>query len=87
MLGKSCFEYFHPEEVPFAKDVHEKGIRMDKAAALYYARIMSKDGEWIGCECVFTIVHDVLVACTSIYKADDSKSQSECGGHLFADTC
>ncbi|KAI1767224.1 hypothetical protein GGR53DRAFT_518485 [Hypoxylon sp. FL1150] len=66
--GKSCFDYFHPEEVPFARSVHSRGVLLDKAAVLHYARIMSRDGQWISCECCFTIVHDVLVACTSIYR-------------------
>ncbi|KAI0890317.1 uncharacterized protein GGS22DRAFT_11857 [Annulohypoxylon maeteangense] len=66
--GKSCFEFFHPEEVPFARSVHSRGVLLDKAAVLHYARIMSRDGRWISCECCFTIVHDVLVACTSIYR-------------------
>jgi hypothetical protein len=43
---------------------------MDKAAVLNYARIKNRDGLWIGCECVFTIVYEVLVACTSIYRGD-----------------
>ncbi|KAI1465895.1 uncharacterized protein F4812DRAFT_438049 [Daldinia caldariorum] len=29
---------------------------------------MSSNGQWVSCECCFTIVHDVLVACTSIYR-------------------
>ncbi|KAI1448171.1 hypothetical protein F5Y02DRAFT_336881 [Annulohypoxylon stygium] len=66
--GKSCFEFFHPEEVPFARSVHSRGVLLDKAAVLHYARIMSRDGQWTSCECCFTIVHDVLVACTSIYR-------------------
>ncbi|KAI1100108.1 hypothetical protein F4804DRAFT_56292 [Jackrogersella minutella] len=66
--GKSCFDYFHPEEVPFARSVHSRGVLLDKAAVLHYARIMSRDGQWVSCECCFTIVHDVLVACTSIYR-------------------
>lgn len=66
--GKSCFDYFHPEEVPFARTIHSRGVRLDKAAVLHYARILSRDGRWIGCECCFTVVHDVLVACVSIYN-------------------
>lgn len=45
---------------------------MDKAASLHYASIKDKNGEWISCECVFTVVHDVLVACTSIYKRNQN---------------
>ncbi|KAI0409639.1 hypothetical protein F4802DRAFT_154250 [Xylaria palmicola] len=65
--GKSCFGYFHPDEVPFARSVHNRGVLLDKAAVLHYARVLSKDGRWVKCECFFTVVHDILVACTSIY--------------------
>ncbi|KAH7137112.1 hypothetical protein B0J13DRAFT_70679 [Dactylonectria estremocensis] len=68
VLGRSSFDYFHPDEVPFARSVHSRGILLDKAAVLHYARIISRDGHWISCECCFTIVHDVIVACTSIYR-------------------
>ena len=74
--GRSCFDYFHPDEVPFARSVHSRGILLDKAAVLHYARIRARDGQWISCECCFTIVHDVLVACTSIYRRGE-KSESE----------
>ncbi|KAL2147828.1 hypothetical protein VTI28DRAFT_5600 [Corynascus sepedonium] len=65
--GKSAFEYFHPEEVPFARSIHSRGVLLDKAAVLHYARILAKNGQWVSCECCFTVVHNVLVASTSIY--------------------
>ena len=68
VIGKSCWEYFHPDEIPFAQAIHGRSIQMDKAANLNYCRVKRKNGQWIGCECVFTVVHDVLVASTSIYK-------------------
>jgi PAS domain-containing protein len=74
--GKSCWEYFHPDEIPFARAVHGRGIDLDKAASLNYCQIKHKDGSWVGCECVFTVVYDVLVACTSIYRRGP-RSQSE----------
>lgn len=73
--GKSCWEYFHPDELPFAKAIHGRGLDLQKAAALNYCRIKHKDGTWKACECVFTVVYDVLVASTAIYKCG-SKSQS-----------
>jgi len=66
--GKSCWEYFHPDEIPFARAIHGRGLDLEKAAALNYCRIKHRDGRWIGCECVFTVVYDVLVASTSIYQ-------------------
>ena len=77
VIGKSCWEYFHPDEIPFARAVHGRGVQLDKAAVLNYCQIKNKDGLWVGCECVFTIVYDVLVASTSVYRYG-SKSQSMC---------
>ncbi|KAK2067714.1 hypothetical protein P8C59_001427 [Phyllachora maydis] len=65
--GRSCWDYFHPDEVPFARSVHSRGVLLDKAAVLHYARIRGKDGSWVNCECCFTVVYDVLVACISRY--------------------
>ncbi|KAI5926722.1 hypothetical protein F4810DRAFT_482628 [Camillea tinctor] len=75
VLGKTCFDYFHPEEVPFARSVHSRGILLDKAAVLHYARILSRDGRWVSCECCFTVVHDVLVASTSIYRRGEKSER------------
>lgn len=74
--GKSCWEYFHPDEIPFARAIHGRGLDLEKAAALNYCRIRHKSGKWIGCECVFTVVYDVLVASTAIYKVGE-KAQSK----------
>lgn len=68
VIGRSCWEYFHPDEIPFARAIHGRGVQLDKAAVLNYCQIKDRDGRWVGCECVFTIVHDVLVGCTSVYR-------------------
>ncbi|KAL2021929.1 hypothetical protein VTK56DRAFT_6348 [Thermocarpiscus australiensis] len=75
--GKSCFDYVHPDEVPFARSVHSRGVLLDKAAVLHYTRILSKTGRWVSCECCFTVVHNVLVASTSIYfKGEKSERRA-----------
>ena len=76
--GKPAFDYFHPHEVPFARSVHSRGVLLDKAAVLQYARIRAKSGQWVSCECCFTVVHDVLVACISVYRRSE---KSERGFH------
>ncbi|ORY58249.1 uncharacterized protein BCR38DRAFT_78908 [Pseudomassariella vexata] len=73
--GKSCFDYFHPDEVPFARTVHSRGVLLDKAAVLHYLRVRARDGQWVSCECCFTVVHDVLVACTSIYRRGEKSER------------
>ena len=52
----------------FAQSIHGRSIELDKAAVLNYCQIKNRHGRWVGCECVFTIVHDVLVASTSVYR-------------------
>lgn len=75
VVGRSCWDYFHPDKIPFAQAVHGRGVQLDKAAVLNYCSIKNKNGDWIGCECVFTVVYDVLVASTSIYRRSE-KSES-----------
>ncbi len=70
VIGRSCFDYFFIDDVPFARSEHRRNVELDKAAVLYYARIKTSNNFWASCECVFTVVYDVLVACTSIYKGN-----------------
>lgn len=82
VLGHSSWEFFHPDEIPFARAVHGRGVQLDKAAVLHYCQIKNKDGRWVGCECVFTIVHDVIIACTSVFRRGSS-SQSKPSDNTF----
>ncbi len=75
VIGRSCFDYFFVDDVPFARSEHRRSVRLDKAAVLYYARIKTSNNSWASCECVFTVVYDVLVACTSIYKGNLKSSR------------
>lgn len=68
VVGRSCFEYFHPDEEPFARDEHSKGLLLDCAAMLSYCTLKRVDGVYVRCECVFTVVYSVIVACTSLYR-------------------
>ncbi|KAJ5105620.1 hypothetical protein NUU61_002967 [Penicillium alfredii] len=67
VLNRSCWDYFHPQELPFARTIHGRGVQLDKAAVLNYCSIRHKHGSWVGCECVFTVVYDVLIASTTVY--------------------
>ncbi|EXJ68944.1 uncharacterized protein A1O5_07876 [Cladophialophora psammophila CBS 110553] len=80
VTGRSCWDYFHPDEIPFARAIHDRGISLDKAAVMNYCRIRHKDGHWVGCECVFTVVHDVLVASTAIYRRGPKARQRALDG-------
>lgn len=77
LVSVSAWDLFHPVDVHLARAFHDKKVMADKAAVLVYCRIKDRQGHWIGCECCFSIVYDVMVACTSIYKRGlSSESQS-----------
>ncbi|KAF1987458.1 hypothetical protein K402DRAFT_49494 [Aulographum hederae CBS 113979] len=67
VVNKSSWDFFHPQEIPLAKEVHNRGVKLDKAAVLAYCQLKNRYGQWVGCECCFTVVYDVIVCCTSIY--------------------
>jgi PAS domain S-box-containing protein len=73
VVGKSTFDYFHPDEVPLARNEHQNAVDLDRASVLAYVRVRNKAGEWIGCECVFSIVYDVIVAATTVYHRDSHR--------------
>ncbi|QSZ35689.1 hypothetical protein DSL72_006811 [Monilinia vaccinii-corymbosi] len=78
VVGKPWFEYFdkNNDDTPLARQVTSHGVHLEKAAVIYHADIQHKDHtpehpKFVTCECVFTVVHDVLVACTSVYNNPD----------------
>ena len=77
VVNKSCWDFFHPSELPLAKQLHTRGVKLDKAAVLAYCNLKNRQNLWINCECCFTVVYDVMVVCTSIYRQGVT-SQSVC---------
>jgi PAS domain-containing protein len=80
VVNKSVWDFFHPDEVPIAQQLHGRSVRLDKASVLSYCRIKNRQGDWVGCECCFSIVYDVMVCCTSIYR-QGLNSQSKQTNH------
>ncbi|KAF1353856.1 hypothetical protein BDV97DRAFT_396661 [Delphinella strobiligena] len=68
VVNHSTWEFFPDEELPYAQKVHKRGVTMDKAAVLAYCRVKDRQNNWVGCECCFTIVYDVMIVCTSVYR-------------------
>lgn len=81
VVNRSVWQFFHPDELPLAKAQHSRGVRLDKAAVLSYCRLKNRQGDWVGCECCFSIVYDVMVCCTSVYR-QGMQSQSKPHIHL-----
>jgi PAS domain S-box-containing protein len=68
VVDRSVWQFFHPDELPLARAKYGRGVNLDKAAVLSYCRLKNRQGEWVGCECCFSIVYNVMVCCTSIYR-------------------
>jgi PAS domain S-box-containing protein len=68
VVSKSTWEFFKPTDLADAKKFHQRSINMDKASVLTYCDIKNRQGDWVRCESCFSIVYNVLVACTSIYR-------------------
>jgi len=80
VVNRSVWHFFHPEELPIAKAKYGRGVSLDKAAVLSYCRLKNRQGDWVGCECCFSIVYDVMVCCTSIYRhgMESQSKYTEC---------
>lgn len=85
VLDRSCWDYFHPQELPFARSIHGRSVRLDKAAVLNYCSIRHKDGSWVCCECVFTVVYDVLIASTTIYGGGNGSQSTFASGFPYTE--
>lgn len=68
VVNRPAWDFFPAEDLPFARQFQQKRVSLDKAAVLAYCRVKDRQGQWVGCECCFTVVYDVMVVCTSIYR-------------------
>ncbi|EEH35254.2 hypothetical protein PAAG_06301 [Paracoccidioides lutzii Pb01] len=75
VVNKSLWDFLHPEELDFAKQIHSRSVRHDMAAGLNYFHLKHKFGYWVRVECVFTVVYDILVASTGIYQRGPKSEQ------------
>lgn len=73
------------EDVAEAKRIFAEGIEADGASMIGHFRLNRRksedhplDAEFnpvVSCECVFTIVYTVVVACISLYREEDPVSK------------
>ncbi|KAF2774439.1 hypothetical protein EJ03DRAFT_6654 [Teratosphaeria nubilosa] len=78
IVNHSAWGFFPKDELPYSQAFHQKRVVTDKAAVLAYCNVRAKDGGYVTCECCFTIVYDVMIVCTSIYRrglASDKRRQ------------
>ncbi|TID23634.1 PAS domain-containing protein [Venturia nashicola] len=75
VVDRPSWDFFHEAELPVAKQLHRRGVNLDKAAVLAYCQLRNNIGQWVGCECCFTIVYNVMVVCISVYHRGMEQSK------------
>jgi PAS domain S-box-containing protein len=85
VVGKRAWDFFESAQREAAQVRHKRSRDMDKASVLEYCDIQNRDGHYVRCECAFSIVYDVIVACTSIYR-EDLSTASTCSTTLISIT-
>lgn len=71
--GNSFFDYFHEDEVKDAREFQRKEAAINGASSLKHYKLKHSNGNWVACECVFTIVEPIVVTCISLYLRDDGR--------------
>lgn len=66
--NRVVWQFFHPEELEFSKANYRREVALDKVVVSSYCRLKNRQGDWISCECNFSIVYDVMVCCTCSYR-------------------
>jgi len=67
LLGKSAFDFTHPDEIVRVRQMHYETVKEDKSAALAYIRCRHKDPYkgYILCAVTRSVVHNVVVVSIS----------------------
>ncbi|KAJ8111877.1 hypothetical protein OPT61_g5624 [Boeremia exigua] len=68
VCNHSVWQFFHPEDLHLAKARYRRVVAHEKVAVLSYCRLKNCRGEWVDCECYFSIVYDILVCRTTVYR-------------------
>jgi PAS domain S-box-containing protein len=76
VVGKKAWDFFESAQLEAAQAKHKRSRDMDKASVLEYCDIKNRDGNYVRCECAFSIVYNVIVACTSIYREGISNAST-----------
>lgn len=76
MVNVSAWEFVHPDDTPRLLELYESDLSHDRAASVHCLRLRHKEGHYVECETVATIVYNVLITRTTVYT-DGPDSGSE----------
>ncbi|KAK9381457.1 uncharacterized protein V2V93DRAFT_232866 [Kockiozyma suomiensis] len=66
--ARSFFDFVHPDQSPYCRKLLREIVFGDKAVVITYLRLLCRDESYVDCECMFSVVFDVLVAATRVYQ-------------------
>ncbi|OXG43927.1 hypothetical protein C349_06519 [Cryptococcus neoformans var. grubii Br795] len=62
LIGKSVYLIFHPDEVPFLRQIHYQALTEERTACVAYFRVLHRDGYYVECCCSYYTVYNMSLA-------------------------
>ncbi|KAK1925446.1 hypothetical protein DB88DRAFT_194686 [Papiliotrema laurentii] len=62
LIGRSAYEIFHPDEIPYLRDIHYYSLQEERCACVAYMRLMHRDGYFVECCVSYSTVFRETVA-------------------------
>ncbi|ORY29331.1 hypothetical protein BCR39DRAFT_467560, partial [Naematelia encephala] len=69
LIGKSAYMIFHPDEIPFLREIHYRTVTEQSAACVAYMRQLHRDGYFVECCCHSSFVYGLSVGVVT--RAED----------------
>ncbi|WVQ92454.1 hypothetical protein IAS59_006263 [Cryptococcus gattii] len=62
LIGKSVYLIFHPDEVPFLRQIHYQALTEERTACVAYFRVLHREGYYVECCCSYYTVYNMSLA-------------------------
>lgn len=73
VIGRSAFDFLHPDEIPTIRQVHNARIQAQEVSALTYCRYKCSDGRYADVEAIFHYCYDVVIVATFIRRPETER--------------
>lgn len=73
VIGRSAFDFLHPDEIPAIRQVHLARIQAQEVSALTYCRYKCSNGHYADVEAIFHYCYDVVIVATFIRRPETER--------------
>ncbi|ORX90978.1 hypothetical protein K493DRAFT_310992 [Basidiobolus meristosporus CBS 931.73] len=83
LVGKSTFDYYHPDDLTCALNVFDDCIRNQRLGAIIHVRVRGKFG-WVEIEVVWSFCHNIIFHTNRLIRGPDRFEESRMGSPMIA---